>query len=70
VDDGRTERERTRFGRFAFFLLSSAAIAFVFQALMTQWSVRRSELGLGIERKSMAIPLAFARVSGCQSCAE
>ena len=44
---------------FAFFLLLSAAIAFMIYALMTQRSVRRSQMGLGTVRKSIAVPLAF-----------
>jgi hypothetical protein len=43
---------------FWFFLVLSAAIAFMIYGLLSWPSVRRSELGLGVVRKAIAIPLA------------
>jgi hypothetical protein len=44
---------------FWFFLCLSAAIAFMIYALMSWPSVRRRELGLGVVRKTVAVPLAL-----------
>jgi hypothetical protein len=43
---------------FWFFLILSAAIAFIIYGLLSWPSVRRHELGLGIVRKAIAIPMA------------
>src|SRR5262245_28096872 len=43
---------------FWFFLVLSAAIAFIIYGLLSWPSVRRRELGLGVVRKMIAIPLA------------
>ena len=43
---------------FWFFLILSAAIAFIIYGLLSWPSVRRRELGLGVVRKAIAIPLA------------
>jgi hypothetical protein len=45
---------------FCFFLVLSAAIAFTIYGLMTFPSARRTELGLGTVRKSIAAPVALA----------
>lgn len=44
---------------FWFFLILSAAIAFMIFALLTKPTVRRRELALGTVRKAIAVPLAF-----------
>ena len=44
---------------FWFFLILSAAIAFMIFALLTKPSVRRRELGLRTIRKALAIPMAI-----------
>jgi hypothetical protein len=44
---------------FSFFLLLSGCIAFAMYALMTWPSARRTELGLGTIRKSVAAPIAL-----------
>ena len=44
---------------FYFFLVMSAAIAFMIYVLLTQPSVRQSQLGLPTVRKAVAAPFAF-----------